>query len=80
MIPFKRSEAPDLRGAPAIPGQRSWIRYVIEDSVCVGVWVYNGNADSAVELPVTHITRDMAANEPGTYTFTVPAVYVSEAE
>jgi hypothetical protein len=74
-----RRKAPKLTGAPAVPGQRSWVRFVMENGICVGVWVYDGNEESGVELPVTNITREMSANAAGTYTFTVPAEYVSEA-
>lgn len=73
-----KREAPSLQGAPTFPGQQSYVRYVMENGICVGVWVYD-NDGNAVELPVSHINHDIPVNSRGEYAFTVPAEYVSEA-
>lgn len=78
----KKPKPPTLQGAPAFPNQGTWVRYTTDPTTgrLTGVWIYNGNEDSAIELPVSGIERDLPISGMGTYTITIPAPYVSEAK
>jgi hypothetical protein len=76
-----KREAPPLAGAPCVPGQRTWLRYTTDpDGRIDGLWAFsNAHGAEPIEIPVTHIVQDWPLREQPTFTFTVPAHYVSEA-
>lgn len=77
-----KREAPPLAGAPCAPRQRAWLRYMTDEQGRItGLWAYsNAAGEEPVEIPITQAAQTWPApHKLPTFTFTVPAVYVSEA-